>query len=307
VLILQRKIIVQNIGLVQGGTRAEKRGVRFVNFTKMHGLGNDFIVVWAESFAKAVRYQPLSISWCNRNYGIGADGILVTGYDSEDGIFMRIFNPDGSEAEMCGNGIRCIALWAKQAGLVDEDEFPVKTLAGTRVVKIVSPETKAVRVDMGRPGLNPLNLPVIGKEDNLIMAVNAAGQHFIITAVSMGNPHAVVVVEDVSRIPLEKWGAALENNPLFPYGTNVEFVEILSAEELKVRVWERGAGITQACGTGACATVVACHLLGKSHRQARVHLPGGDLWIEWNAEDDCVYMTGTAVEVFQGVIVEPTI
>ena len=278
-----------------------------MNFTKMHGLGNDFIVVRAESFAEAVRFRPLSMSWCNRNYGIGADGILAAGYDSEEGVFMRIFNPDGSEAEMCGNGIRCIALWAKQAGLVDKDEFPVKTLAGTRVVKIVSPGSKAVRVDMGRPGLNPLNLPVMRKEDNLNMAVSAAGQHFKVTAVSLGNPHAVAVVEDVSRIPLEKWGAGLENNPLFPYGANVEFVEILGKEELKVRVWERGAGMTQACGTGACAAVVACCLLGKSNRQARVYLPGGDLWIEWNAEDDHVYMTGTAVEVFKGVIVEQNI
>jgi diaminopimelate epimerase len=274
-----------------------------MNFVKMHGLGNDFIVVQAESFAEAVRFQPLSIAWCNRNYGIGADGILVTGFDSEEGIFMRIFNPDGSEAEMCGNGIRCIALWAQQAGLVDKDEFSVKTLAGARVVKIVSSKTQAVRVDMGPPGLNPLNIPM-GEEGNLDIAISAAGQPFKITAVSMGNPHAIVVVEDVSQILLEKWGAALENAPLFPYGTNVEFVQILGKEELKVRVWERGAGVTQACGTGACASLVACHLLGKANRQARVYLPGGDLWIEWNAEDDHVYMTGTAVEVFRGIISE---
>jgi diaminopimelate epimerase len=268
-----------------------------MNFTKMHGLGNDFIVVEAESFAGAMFFQPWAKSWCDRHFGIGADGILVTGPDETQDIFMRIFNADGSEAEMCGNGIRCVALYARQNGLTCADEFSVRTMAGPRQVQITASSPPRVRVDMGPPILDPTTY-------NNHLTIDAGEQCFHITAVSMGNPHAVIPVENVEQVPLEIWGPLLEKHPHFPAGTNVEFVQILGETEIKVRVWERGAGITLACGTGACAAMVACHLLGKTSRYGQVELPGGGLWIEWDPVDNHVYMTGSAREVFRGVIGE---
>lgn len=271
-----------------------------MDFMKMHGLGNDFIAVQASSFEDAARYQIYCEAWCDRHLGIGADGILVTGPESTKDIFMRIFNPDGSEAEMCGNGIRCIALYARKAGLVKKDCFAVKTLSGTRFVEVAG--DKAVKVDMGYPILKRAAIPVEGEGSNLDIVVNLPEMNFTVTAVSMGNPHAIILVDDASKVPLQRWGPSLGKNPLFPAGTNVEFVQILGKNEIMVRVWERGAGITLACGTGACASVVACHLQGKTGREVLVHLPGGDLFIEWNHYDDHVYMTGPAQEVFRGTI-----
>lgn len=276
-----------------------------MNFTKMHGLGNDFIVVEAESFDRASEFQNVARAWCDRHFGIGADGILVTGPGQAQDIFMRIFNGDGSEAEMCGNGIRCVALYARQRGLITRDEFSVQTLAGPRWIQIISSSPPKVRVDMGQPILNPADIPVQGATGNNQLAISLEGQCFNVTAVSMGNPHAVILVENIDHVPLDIWGPRLEKAPHFPAGTNVEFVQIRSKTEIKVRVWERGAGITLACGTGACAALVACHLLGKTEREAQVYLPGGDLWIEWNNINNHVYMTGTATEVFRGAISEP--
>jgi len=276
-----------------------------MNFTKMHGLGNDFIVVEAESFEDAAVFQSLAKNWCDRHFGIGADGILVTGPAQGQDIFMRIFNADGFEAEMCGNGIRCVAVYARRRGMVARDEFSVQTLAGPRMIQIVSSSPPQVRVDMGQPVLEPARIPLRGDTDHNHLAIAIEDQCFNITAVSMGNPHAVIPVEDLDQVPLEIWGPRVEKDSHFPAGTNVEFVQVLSPAEIKIRVWERGAGITLACGTGACAALVACHLLGKTGRQALVHLPGGDLWIEWKPDDDHVYMTGTATQVFQGVINEP--
>ncbi len=271
-----------------------------MEFVKMHGLGNDFIVVEAASFEDAARYQAASAVLCERHFGIGADGILVTGPDARGDIFMRIFNPDGSEAEMCGNGIRCIARYARQFGHVDRDAFMIRTRAGLRPVQLT--DTEAVRVDMGRPVLQRSDIPVQGEGDSLDIPVKAAGEWFKVNAVSMGNPHAVIFTPDADVIPLATWGAALERHPIFPAATNVEFVEIRSRSELIVRVWERGAGITLACGTGACAAVVASHLQGHTGREVLVHLPGGDLLIEWSRDDGHVYMTGPAREVFRGRI-----
>lgn len=276
-----------------------------MDFTKMHGLGNDFIVVEAPSFAEALALQPRAKAWCDRHFGIGADGILITGPHEPEDIFMRIFNGDGSEAEMCGNGIRCVALYARQRGLVNREEFSVHTLAGPRRVQIAAGSEPRVQVDMGQPILNPASIPVQGASADNQLTIVLEDQTFNITAVSMGNPHAVIPVENVEQVPLEIWGSRLEKDPHFPAGTNVEFVQILSPREIRVRVWERGAGITLACGTGACATLVACHLLGKAEREAQVNLPGGDLWIEWSSANDHVYMTGPATEVFRGVISEP--
>lgn len=271
-----------------------------MDFVKMHGLGNDFIVVEAASFEDASRLQAVSPAWCDRHFGIGADGVLVTGSDEPADIFMRVFNPDGSEAEMCGNGIRCIAVYACQRGQVGQDVFKVRTRAGVRSVEMVADE--AVRVDMGLPVLERFAIPVQGEGSSLNIPVKAAGEWFEVNAVSMGNPHAVIFTEDCARVPLAKWGSSLETHPIFPAATNVEFVEVLSAAELVVRVWERGAGITLACGTGACAAVVAANLQGLTGREVQVHLPGGDLFIEWSQLDDHVYMTGPAREVFRGQI-----
>jgi len=269
----------------------------------MHGLGNDFIVVKAASFEDAAAYKAVSASWCARRFGIGADGLLVTGPDSQADIFMRVFNPDGSEAEMCGNGIRCISWHARQVGLVDQDTFMVRTRAGNRRVALLADE--AVRVDMGVPILKPALIPVEAEGSNLDIAVNACGECFKVNAVSMGNPHAVIFTADVSQVPLEQWGAQLEKHPLFPAATNVEFVQVKSSAEIVVRVWERGTGLTLACGTGACAAVVAACLQGHTGREVLVHLPGGQLFIEWSPKDEHVYMTGPVREVYQGFISEP--
>jgi diaminopimelate epimerase len=250
-----------------------------MEFVKMHGLGNDFIVVKAASFEDAAAYKAVSASWCARRFGIGADGLLVTGPDSQADIFMR------------------------QVGLVDQDTFMVRTRAGNRRVALLADE--AVRVDMGVPILKPALIPVEAEGSNLDIAVNACGECFKVNAVSMGNPHAVIFTADVSQVPLEQWGAQLEKHPLFPAATNVEFVQVKSSAEIVVRVWERGTGLTLACGTGACAAVVAACLQGHTGREVLVHLPGGQLFIEWSPKDEHVYMTGPVREVYQGFISEP--
>lgn len=275
-----------------------------MNFVKMHGLGNDFIIVRAKSWEEAGQLQRCSAAWCDRHFGIGADGLLVIGPDPELDMFMRIFNSDGSEAEMCGNGIRCVAVYARRCGLADKDCLAVRTLAGPRFPEIFpeNGQLNKVRVDMGEPVLQRQFIPMQGEGSNVGVELEAGGESFLATAVSMGNPHCIVLVEDATTVPLEKWGPLLEKHQLFPAATNVEFVQVLNTGELLVKVWERGAGITQACGTGACASLVAAHLNGRVDRQAVVHLPGGDLHIEWRQNDNRVYMTGPAVEVFKGEI-----
>lgn len=270
----------------------------------MHGLGNDFIIVRASSWDEAGQLQRCSAAWCDRHFGIGADGLIVIGPDPELDIFMRIFNSDGSEAEMCGNGIRCVALYARQNGLVDRNCLAVRTLAGPRYPEVQAERSHPgkVRVDMGEPVLKRHAIPVLGEGSNVGFKLQAGGEEFLATAVSMGNPHCIVIVEDAETIPLGKWGPLLEKHQLFPAAANVEFVQVLNSSELLVKVWERGAGITLACGTGACASLVAAHLNGHTSRQAVVHLPGGDLHIEWREDDNRVYMSGPAVEVFKGQI-----
>lgn len=274
-----------------------------MNFIKMHGLGNDFIMVEAASFQEAQGFQTYARQLCDRNRGIGADGLIVLGPDQEADVFMRIYNSDGSEAQMCGNGIRCVALYARRYGLVDKDCLQVRTLAGVRCPQIFGQDgQEMVRVDMGEPELAASRIPIIGSDSIIGLSLSAAGQEFVITAVSMGNPHCIIFRNDLSLVPLAEWGPQIETHPRFPEKTNVEFVQILNEGELEALVWERGAGITQACGTGACAILVASVLNGKSKRQARVRLPGGELFIEWTEEDNHVYMSGPAAEVFHGTI-----
>jgi len=275
-----------------------------MEFVKMHGLGNDFIIVEAASWKDADPLQKHSPWLCNRHFGIGADGLVVIGPEQEMDIFMRIFNPDGSEPEMCGNAIRCVARYAYEKGWVRKKNISVKTLAGGRYPEIQSAAGQAVRVrvDMGQPILDRPNIPMLGEGPAVKTTLSTPAGEFTVTAVSMGNPHCVHFVEDVDQVPVADWGSTLETHPGFPAKTNVEFVQILARDEMIMRVWERGAGITLACGTGACATLVAAVLNDLSDHAATIHLLGGDLHIEWKQENNHVYMTGPADFVFEGKV-----
>jgi diaminopimelate epimerase len=270
-----------------------------LSFTKMHGLGNDFIVIDCRDEAVSRGLAPIgdiSRRLCHRRFGIGADQVLLL-YNSERADFgMRIFNADGSEVEMCGNGIRCFAKYIWDRGLSYKDVLDVETGAG-----IIRPEKSGdlVRVDMGEPVLEGRQIPVDHDGQVKDFPLKIADREFKITCVSMGNPHAVIVVDDAARFDVEKYGPLIEHDGFFPKRTNVEFIHVIDRGRIRMRVWERGAGETMACGTGASAAVVAANLKGLAERRAVVMLNGGELVIEWR-EDNQVYMTGPAVEVFEG-------
>ena len=277
-----------------------------IPFTKMHGLGNDFILIDCRNKAFSSQLSALSSlskRLCHRRFGIGADQLLLL-YPSDIADFkMRIFNADGSEVEMCGNGIRCFARYIWDRGLSEKDRLSVETMAG-----IIKPfkAVDMVTVDMGEPGFEPEKIPVkIVGESNTSRLINFPLQifdrEFKITCVSMGNPHAVIVVDEIDAFDVKKYGPLIEVNRLFPKRTNVEFIQVVTNERIRMRVWERGAGETMACGTGASAVAVAANLLGLAGRRVCVELPGGELVIEWK-ENNRVYMTGPAVEVFSGEI-----
>lgn len=272
-----------------------------ISFTKMQGLGNDFILVDCLDKQLRVRGEDLgdlARELCNRRVGIGADQLLLL-YPSDIADFkMRIFNADGSEVEMCGNGIRCFARYIWDRGLSEKDMFSVETMAG--VMKPLR-SGDMVTVDMGEPVLEGRLIPV--NADGLIkdFLLKIENEEFKITCVSMGNPHAIIVVEDVDSFYVKKYGPLIEVNRLFPKRINVEFIQVINNEKIKMRVWERGSGETMACGTGASAAAVAANLLGLAGRKVSVELPGGELVIEWK-EDNRVYMTGPAVNVFSGEI-----
>lgn len=274
-----------------------------MEFTKMHGLGNDFIVVAGER-ALPDNAAELAVELCNRYFGIGADGLVYILPSEKADFRMRIVNSDGTEAEQCGNAIRCVAKYAYDNGLTDRTVMTIETLgAGVQQVRLTVADGKAatVRVDMGEPVLNGLLVPTtIDAEPVLAHPVEVDGREFRFTAVSMGNPHCVIYVDDAAGFDLQTWGPKLETHPLFPRKINVEFVTVKDRRHTEMRVWERGAGPTLACGTGACATVVASVLNGLTDRSATVSLKGGDLLIEWNEADNRVYMTGPAAEVFRG-------
>jgi diaminopimelate epimerase len=276
-----------------------------MNFTKMHGLGNDFIVVAGESRLPD-NASGLATRYCNRNFGIGADGLVFILPSDKADFLMRIINSDGSEAEQCGNAIRCVAKYVYDNGLTDKTELAIETIgAGAQTVRlnVKDGKTMTVRVDMGVPVLDGLAVPTTVDENPVIgYPVDIEGTEFRFTAVSMGNPHCVIYVDDAAGFDLHRWGPKLETHPLFPKRINVEFATVLSRDHIDMRVWERGAGPTLACGTGACATLVACVLDGKADRGAVVSLKGGDLEIEWNETDNRVYMTGPAETVYRGVL-----
>ena len=220
---------------------------------------------------------------------------------------MQMFNADGSEAEMCGNGIRCVGKFVYDKGLTNKTEVTIETLAGVKKLKfnLKNGKVETIKVDMGQPILEPSRIPVISNENPVKnLKINVLDKEFIFTCVSMGNPHAITVVEEVEKFDVEKYGRILEVNNVFPNKTNVEFIEIINEQTIKMRVWERGAGETLACGTGACATAVACNINNKTSRDVEVQLLGGKLQIQWNDKDNHVYMTGPAVTVFEGELSE---
>jgi diaminopimelate epimerase len=270
-------------------------------FTKMHGLGNDFVLIDCRDDAVSRRLAPVnetSRRLCHRRFGIGADQVLLL-YNSEKADFgMRIFNADGSEVEMCGNGIRCLAKYVWDRKLSTKDIVDIETAAG-----IIRPERSGdlVRVDMGEPVLDGRGIPVDHDGAVKDFPLKILDREFSITCVSMGNPHAVIVVEDAARFDVARYGPLIENNAFFPNRTNVEFIQMMDRQKIRMRVWERGAGETMACGTGASAAAVAASIKGLADRQVIVVLNGGELVIEWK-DDNHVYMTGPAVEVFEGRI-----
>ena len=276
-----------------------------MEFVKMHGLGNDFIVVAGERELPADAPER-AVRLCDRHFGIGADGLVYILPSERADVRMRILNPDGSEAEQCGNAIRCVAKYVYDRGLAARSLVTVETLgAGVQRLEITAEGGRAVKVkvDMGEPVLRGLDVPTtIDRTPVVGHPIEADGRTFHFTAVSMGNPHCVIFVDDAASFDLCRWGPLIERHPLFPRKTNVEFVTVVSRSRAVMRVWERGAGPTLACGTGACATLVASVLGGLTDRKAVVSLAGGDLFIEWSEEDNRVYMTGPAEEVFAGTL-----
>jgi diaminopimelate epimerase len=274
-----------------------------IAFTKMHGIGNDFIVIDCRDNTPGSQLSglgELSRRLCDRRFGIGADQLLLLETSQTSDFAMRIFNADGSEVEMCGNGIRCLAKYIWDRGFSYRNILEIETPAG-----IIRPERagEMVKVDMGEPLLEGRLIPVAldGQIINKPLAI--ADREFAITCVSMGNPHAVIVVDTVEAFDVRRYGPVIEHHPLFPKRTNVEFIQVLGPDNIRMRVWERGSGETLACGTGASAVGVAANLLGLTRKKTTVHLLGGDLQIEWSGNNH-VYMTGPAVEVFEGLIAE---
>ena len=273
-----------------------------IKFTKMHGLGNDYVYIDA-IHQNIEKESSLAQFVSNRNFGIGSDGLILICKSEIANFKMRMFNADGSEAEMCGNGIRCVGKFVYDKGLTNKTEVTIETLAGVKTLQlnVEQGKVKSVKVDMGEPILTPKEKPVIAEEEpvkNLKLKVK--DKEFTFTCVSMGNPHAITFVENTKEFDVETYGKILEVDKAFPNKTNVEFIEIVDKNHINMRVWERGAGETLACGTGACASVVACSLNGLTENKVEVELLGGKLEIEWNQEDHHVYMTGPAVTVFEG-------
>ena len=273
-----------------------------MQFTKVQGQGNDFVIIDGAKETVA-DYSKAAITVCDRHYGIGADGFVIILPSNSEDFRMRIFNSDGSEAEMCGNVTRCVARYVYEHGLTEKTKITLETLAGVIIPELIIKGgiIETVRVDMGEPRLTRRLIPMTGNPD--LQAINVpievSGHTFMATCISMGNPHCIIFVDNLDLIDLEKFGPKLETHPFFPRKTNVEFVQILSPQEMRMRVWERGAAVTLACGTGASATMVAAVLNQKTDHQALLHLDGGDLFVEW-ADNNHVYMSGPAVEVYTG-------
>jgi len=273
-----------------------------VKFWKMHGLGNDYIVIDnKDGKIRENAISDLARRLCQRRFSVGADGLLLVYGSAVADVKMRIFNADGSEAEMCGNGIRCFAKYCYENGISRKEEMRIETLAGVKGawLTVEDDEVSRVKVDMGVPSLERSSLPMLGQGPCVDEDLEVDGERFRVTCLSVGNPHCVLFVDDVEGFPVQDVGPKIENHKLFPKRVNVEFVQVLNRNELKVRVWERGCGETFACGTGACASVVAGTLLKKVGNRVTVHPLGGDLEIEYSGN---IWMTGPAVKVFEGIL-----
>lgn len=285
-----------------------------MKFTKMEGLGNDYVYV--NCFRETVNHpRELAIKVSDRHFGIGSDGLILIKPSEIADFTMEMYNADGSQSEMCGNGIRCVGKYVYDYGLTDKKSVSVETLAGIKYLDFrIENEEKdgrgkvaGVTVNMGAPilqaSLVPVNISGVSGEDTVVShTVRIADEEWDITCVSMGNPHCITFVEDVDTFPLEKIGACFERDPIFPRRVNAEFVQVVNKKYVKMRVYERGTGETLACGTGACATAVACMLNGLTEEEVTVRLLGGELIIKWDREQNVVYMTGPAQVVFDGEI-----
>lgn len=278
-----------------------------VKFTKMHGCGNDYVYI---DCTKEMIDNPEKVSEyvSDRHFGIGSDGLILICPSDVADFRMKMYNADGSEGSMCGNGVRCISKYVYDKGLTDKTNISLETKSGIKYLELTVENEKVVKVkvNMGAPILKPSDIPVKSDKDVFIdEPVEVDGVDYRVTCVSMGNPHAVTFVDDTSSIPIEKIGPKFENHPIFPDRVNTEFVQLISRNEVNMRVWERGSGETLACGTGTCATVVACVLNDKTDDEVLVHLLGGDLFIKYDRENDTVWMTGPAEIVFEGEIELP--
>ena len=273
-----------------------------IKFWKMHGLGNDYVVIDnRDQKIGDKQAAELAKKLCERRFSVGADGLLLVCNLALADVKMRIFNADGSEAEMCGNGIRCFAKYCYENGIVKKNEFPIETLSGIKHVwlTVKDTEVKTVKVDMGSPNWERSSLPMLGEGTCINEELEIDEEIYNVTCLSMGNPHCVIFVDKVDEFPVEYVGPMVENHPSFPKRTNVGFVQVLNKSELKVRVWERGCGETLACGTGTCAAVAAANKLGKVGTKVTVHVLGGDLQVEVGKS---LFLSGAAEKVFQGTL-----
>ena len=283
----------------------KERERRTMKFTKMHGLGNDYVYV--NCFDETVENPAeVSIKVSDRHFGIGSDGLVLIKPSDVADFRMDMFNADGSQAEMCGNAIRCVGKYVYDHGMTEKESISVETLAGIKYLDFTVEEGKVtwVTVDMGEPELRPEFIPVVSENEKVINEViHAVGKDWEMTCVSMGNPHCVIFIgEPVKDFPLHEIGPQFESHERFPKRINTEFIEVLDRKTVNMRVWERGSGETMACGTGACASTVAAILCGHTDDEITLHLPGGDLLVRWNRDNNRVYMTGPATIVFDGEI-----
>jgi diaminopimelate epimerase len=276
-----------------------------MKFTKMQGLGNDYVYV--NCFEEKIENpSEVAIKVSNRNFGVGSDGLIMINPSKVADFEMEMYNADGSRGEMCGNGIRCVGKYVYDYGLTDKTSISVETLGGIKYLDftVEDGKVKLVKVDMGSPELTPANIPIVADGENVIDApIMVDGQEYRMTGVSMGNPHTVVYIDDVQGLEIEKIGPKFENHERFPKRINTEFARVIDRNTVEMRVWERGSGETLACGTGACAVAVASILNGLTEDKVTVKLLGGDLQIEWDREANKVYMTGPAEVSFEGEII----
>lgn len=279
-----------------------------MKFTKMQGIGNDYVYIncFEETITNPSR---LSVQVSDRHFGVGSDGLILIRPSKVADCCMDMYNADGSRAEMCGNGLRCVAKYVYDHKIVEKEEMKVETLGGIKEIRLIIKNGKAdmVTINMGQPELRPEKIPVCFEGERVVSEpILVDGKEYKVTCVSMGNPHAVVYMEEIESLDLEKIGPAFEHHAKFPNRINTEFIQIVDRSHLKMRVWERGSGETLACGTGACASAVAAMLNGMADRTVEVELKGGRLTIEWNSDDHCVYMTGPAEEVYNGELNDET-